>query len=198
MDASGTVAGAIVFSRWRGRNYVRRHAIPSNPRTALQTGIRSAFRFLTQGWDNIDDPTKALWNDVGDVTRVTGLNALVAENIRRLRQGTVWKYTPTFLSPNAPGNVASFVPTALSRAIQLDWAYATATSYEWGVEIHMSTSGGFVPSIASLIYALPYPTVQLIVTGLTPGVPYYFRARSFGSSYMYGAMHAEVVETPLA
>jgi len=33
LDASGTIAKAITFSKWRGRQYVRRHAIPKNPQS---------------------------------------------------------------------------------------------------------------------------------------------------------------------
>jgi hypothetical protein len=196
MDASGTVAGAIVFSRWRGRNYVRRHAIPSNPRTALQTGVRSAFRFLTQGWKDIDPSVQALWTTQGDVTRVTGLNELVAQNIRRLREGRVWMYTPAIIVPDVTTEINFLTPSPLSRAIQLDWTYSSVNANNWGVELHMSLSTGFSMSIASLIYAVPVVTQQLIITGLTPGVPYYFRAKVFSTELSYGAFPAEVNATP--
>jgi hypothetical protein len=198
MDASGTVAGAIVFSRWRGRNYVRRHAIPSNPRTALQTGVRSAFRFLTQSWKDIDPPVQAHWTTQGDVTRVTGLNELVAQNIRRLREGRVWIYDsdPVVSAPTT--EISTLTPAPLSRAIQLDWTYSAVDANNWGVEIHMSLAGAFSMSIASLIYAVPIATQQLIITGLTPGLTYYFRAKVFSTELSYGAFPAEVNAVPNA
>jgi len=33
-DASGTIGKAIVFSKWKGRNYVRKHVKPANPQSA--------------------------------------------------------------------------------------------------------------------------------------------------------------------
>ena len=196
MDASGTVAGAIVFSRWRGRNYVRRHAIPVNPRTPLQTGVRSAFRFLTQEWKNVPTNLQAAWVALGDITRVTGLNALVADNVRRLREGRPWTMLTAPVSPAAPTAVGVFSATALARAIQLDWTRPSSNSEEWGIEVHMALGTGFTPSIATLIYAVPIATVQLIVTGLTPGTPYYFVLRPFGTTFAYAAETAEFTATP--
>lgn len=45
MDASGSVGHSITFAKWKGRNYVRRYAIPSNPRSTGQTSIRAAMQF---------------------------------------------------------------------------------------------------------------------------------------------------------
>jgi len=61
-DARGQIAKTQVYSSWRGRSYVRRHVIPSNPQTAAQTLTRNCFSFLqatyklapplfTAGWD---------------------------------------------------------------------------------------------------------------------------------------------------
>lgn len=43
LDASGSVAGAITFSKWKGRNYVRQLVIPANPRTSGQQATRAAL-----------------------------------------------------------------------------------------------------------------------------------------------------------
>lgn len=43
LDASGTVADALVFSKWKGRNYVRQHVIPSNPQSTAQQAVREAL-----------------------------------------------------------------------------------------------------------------------------------------------------------
>jgi hypothetical protein len=41
LDASGTVAKTAVFSKWKGRNYVRLHVTPMNPNTTSQKVVRS-------------------------------------------------------------------------------------------------------------------------------------------------------------
>jgi len=40
LDASGSVASTITFSKWKGRNYVRQLTIPANPQTAGQNSVR--------------------------------------------------------------------------------------------------------------------------------------------------------------
>lgn len=40
MDASGKLGDAIVFSKWKGQNYVRQFVIPANPQSALQGDTR--------------------------------------------------------------------------------------------------------------------------------------------------------------
>lgn len=44
MDASGAFGGAIVFSRWKGRNTVRQLVTPSNPMSAGQVEARNRVR----------------------------------------------------------------------------------------------------------------------------------------------------------
>lgn len=43
LDASGSIAGAITYSKWKGRNYVRQLVIPANPRTTGQQAARAAL-----------------------------------------------------------------------------------------------------------------------------------------------------------
>jgi hypothetical protein len=43
LDASGSIAGALTFSKWKGRNYVRQLVIPANPRTTGQQTSREAL-----------------------------------------------------------------------------------------------------------------------------------------------------------
>lgn len=49
LDASGSIASALTFSKWKGRNYARQLVIPANPQTEEQQGVRaklgSAGRF---------------------------------------------------------------------------------------------------------------------------------------------------------
>ena len=180
MDASGTIAGAIVFSRWRGRNYVRRHAIPSNPRTGLQSAVRSSFRFLTQYWGTFTPPQAGLWDDVGDVTKVTGLNAFVAENVRRIREGRPFIFDPTDEGITPCDNPDTFVATPLARAISLEWTYDSPVAPPWGTLIYMREGAAPAGAFAFQIAASPAAAVQLIVTGLTPSVTYNFELATFG------------------
>ena len=198
MDASGSVAGAIVFSRWRGRNYVRRHAIPSNPRTGLQVGVRSVFRFITQDWKVKDPSFQALWEAVGNVTRVTGLNADVAENVRRIRQGRPPQNDPTDESTVACDPVQGFSATPLARAVALDWTYLAPGAGIWGTLLYMAIGAPVVPSIANLIAVTPGSALQAVITGLTPSLVYYFEITTFSFFNNINGSPAQASATPTA
>lgn len=50
LDASGTVASTMVFSRWKGINYVRQRVIPTYSNTFKQIAIRGLVKDATQAW----------------------------------------------------------------------------------------------------------------------------------------------------
>lgn len=87
LDASGTVAGAIVFSKWRGRQYVRRHTRPKNPQTVSQVGIRAAMKFLSQEYKNQKTQVDSQFTDPAAAANISTFNAFVAYNMRRWREG---------------------------------------------------------------------------------------------------------------
>ena len=50
LDASGSVASTITFSRWKGINYVRQRVIPTYSNTTLQANIRDLVRDASEAW----------------------------------------------------------------------------------------------------------------------------------------------------
>lgn len=74
IDASGTVANAIVFSKWKGRNYVRRHTIPLNPQTENQVNVRTAMKLVVALWVALPDEVKATWNTFAKPYQMSGFN----------------------------------------------------------------------------------------------------------------------------
>lgn len=85
LDASGSLAGTLVFSKWKGRNYIRQHVIPANPRSGGQVGVRAMFKFLAQIWDGLSDANKATWLDRADDLVASTFNAFMSYNQRRWR-----------------------------------------------------------------------------------------------------------------
>lgn len=60
LDASGTVGNTTVFSKWKGRNYVRLRVIPKNVNSIAQQAVRSilgtlakAVRAVTTSFDDL-------------------------------------------------------------------------------------------------------------------------------------------------
>ncbi|MDS4026119.1 MAG: hypothetical protein RKO25_03875 [Candidatus Contendobacter sp.] len=54
MEASGSYGGALVFAKWKGRQYVRELVTPANPHSANQEEVRNQLRVsgAIQKWVN--------------------------------------------------------------------------------------------------------------------------------------------------
>lgn len=48
LDASGTIAGVLTASKWKGRNYMRIKTNPANPKTPAQLAVRSILGTLSK------------------------------------------------------------------------------------------------------------------------------------------------------
>jgi len=86
MEASGQLGKALVFSKWKGRAYVRSLVKPTNPRTITQVGMRTMMAWLTQHWKDITEPNQATWEAVAAQTVISPFNAYVSYNQKRWRQ----------------------------------------------------------------------------------------------------------------
>jgi len=50
LDASGTVAGTLTASKWKGINYMRQRVIPKNPKTFKQVAVRGVIADASLAW----------------------------------------------------------------------------------------------------------------------------------------------------
>lgn len=87
-DASGQIANTQVYSKWKGRPYVRRYTIPSNPDTAEQQLTRNTFRFLMNLWKYFPAGAIGAWDLYALNSRITANNAFIKLNNGVLREET--------------------------------------------------------------------------------------------------------------
>lgn len=80
--AGGSIAKTMVYSRWRGINYVRQHVVPANPRTTGQTFVRNMFALLREMWKLAPTDLADPWNAFAQGRPFTGMNKFVGENVR--------------------------------------------------------------------------------------------------------------------
>lgn len=75
IDASGGYASTMVFSKWKGRNYVRQLVIPSNPQSLAQETARNHVRTTgsAQKWVNLNTQVNANLSlpDIDEIKAVT-------------------------------------------------------------------------------------------------------------------------------
>lgn len=97
--ASGSLGKSIVFSRWRGIPYARRHVIPANPDTVDQQETRNTFAWLNNVWRYMPSIVQEGWNAYAQGQPLTGRNGLIKLNLSDLRSET--DLTNFIFSPSA-------------------------------------------------------------------------------------------------
>lgn len=131
--ASGTLADTMVYSKWKGRPYVRRHVIPSNPKSTAQTLTRDIFRNLNSIWKTAGALSVAPWDRFAEGQVLTGRNAFVGQNVAALRGDS--DLADMILSPGAKGGLpqANTVFTPGSAQVTVDVTAPTPPS-GWSIQ----------------------------------------------------------------
>jgi hypothetical protein len=104
-SAAGQIAKTQVYSRWKGRPYVRRYAIPSNPRTTEQTLTRDTFKWLNAIWRYYPEAARAAWALYAVSRQFTDRNAFIKQNLPDLREEA--DLTNIIISPSALSGLAA-------------------------------------------------------------------------------------------
>jgi hypothetical protein len=196
LDASGTVAGAIVFSKWKGRTYVRRHAVPHNPKSGLQVGMRAGFKFVAQDYTNLSAAIVARWKAIADLTATTPLNAQMQYSQRNIRLGLGCVQDPAAAAGTTPTIVAGTSATAAPKSLILVWAHPVTTPGDYATYIWMSETGTFTRSTATLIAVVAQADLTYTVRGLTTGTQYFFEVAEGNTDGEIGVSSAEFNGTP--
>jgi len=190
-DASGTVAGAIVFAKWRGRNYVRRHAVPSNPRTPGQIAARAIIAFLGKLWDSLGDEPKASWEEGAESLKISPFNQYIGINARNWRDQMV----PSMGTP-AERTLVGDPPAAIAGVVSGRQVILTVTLADvtniWGIVVCRSLVTGFTATAGNAIGIIEAWNDPLVwVDGpLAPGT-YYYKAFAFSTDGLKTTVCAE-------
>lgn len=105
----------MVYSRWRGVPYVRRHVVPANPKTVAQQQVRKTFALLREMYKLSGPLLKAPWDAFAQGRPFTGMNKFVGENVRVLNGELLM--TDFIASPGAKGGLAPLSFSADSLAV---------------------------------------------------------------------------------
>lgn len=200
IGASGTVAGSIVYSIWKGRPYVRQHAVPANPKSQAQLGVRAALRFLSQFWDALGAAEQASWVDPAASTNISPFNAYIQYNMIRWGLFT----TPTQLYPAAeldtPGTITFDSATAGVRSITLS-VTVTVLADNWGIVFFRDPLTAFTPSRNNAVRLIPAVTADTFTwldAPLAPAIEQFYRVASFALDGTSDVLVTELSATPTA
>lgn len=196
LDASGKLGGAIVFSKWKGRHYVRSLVTPANPQSGGQVGMRRMLKYLSQQWTNLDAADKSAWDTLADASVISPFNAYVAFNLKRWRNFLGPSNIPTVDDTQTPGTLASQAATAGVRQITLD-VDVSVLADNWGIAIFRDVGAAFTTAWTNFkqaILADSAASFEWIDTPLAAGT-YYYNFRAFTEEGVLGAETVEVNAT---
>lgn len=193
LDASGSLGGALVFSKWKGRNYVRTLVKPANPKSALQVSMRAMFKFLSQNWADLSTAEKATWTDKAEAGVYSPFNAYMSENQERWRNFLGPTQEDPAAGAGTPATLSTATATAGVRQITVDYPVTTVAD-NWGLIIFRSLSSGFTPSISNCLAVILADTTggkEYVDTPLDPDT-YYYNAIPFTDDGVLGSAAGEV------
>jgi hypothetical protein len=170
MDASGTIAKTLTFSKWKGRNYIRRRVIPANPRVDSQYATRSMLRFLSQAWKTVTSLDQASWDAAAASLKISPFNRYLQVNMRNWTQFL----TPSTADPATRTGPAA-VPidfTATPGVHQISGTWITGLSPNtWAIAILLFKGTMTVGRNTTrlILPALPNDSGNYTLTELLPG-----------------------------
>lgn len=124
LDASGTVANTAVFSKWKGRNYVRTRVVPANPKSAAQTGVRSTHAGLVKAFQANRTTINTNFATLAKQNSVSAFNAFIGFNQKRKSQGFYSANNPNPTNAAPANNATLLAATVGGKYVRLTWTDA--------------------------------------------------------------------------
>jgi hypothetical protein len=196
LEASGSLANTIVYSKWKGRPYVRQLVTPTNPKSASQTGMRAMFAFLSTEWAGLSAADKATWEDLADATNISPFNAFVSFNQAKWRDfGSPTDEYPDPAS-GTPANLGSEAAAASGRNIILTGTNSGG-GQNWGIMIFRELSAAFTTDWSNCIAVIPLGDTDALQYTDGPLDPdtYYYNFRNFTDGGLLNTEETEVNAT---
>ena len=117
LGGSGQIASTQVYATWKGRPYVRRYVIPSNPQSSEQTLTRNTFGWLQNVWRYMPTGGLSAWNQYATNSRFTATNGFIKQNLPQLREATA--VDEMVLSPSTGGGIPAVSIALTGGALQI-------------------------------------------------------------------------------
>jgi len=193
LEASGSLGGALVFSKWKGRAYVRSLVKPANPKSGGQVGVRSMFKFLAQNWADVIAGDQATWENRADQKIISPFNAFMGFNQDRYRNFLAPSTTDPPAAADTPAVLGVTTAVAGVRSITVTIPITTANE-GWGVMIFRALAPAFNTAFDNLVAVLPVDGTNDIVFVDSPLVPdtYYYNFRDFTEDGQLGIEDGEI------
>ncbi len=167
LGALGKLGGALVFSIWKGRAYVRELVRPANPKSDKQLSVRAMMKFLSQEWAGIGSTPQDTWETLADAEVISTFNAYIKRNLRLWRsfRGPAQDSVGASVGTPPVHGVASAVPGIRMATIGM---LMTTLNDGWGLLIFRKTGSAVTPAFDNLVAVIPYSGTETVVFVDTP------------------------------
>lgn len=163
LRASGKLADALVYSRWKGRPYVRRWLKPTTSPELRNQSQRAIWRYITQLYSRwIVEPSAAwdYWQAQAEGTDLSAIDVFVQYQMRQLTSNNPPNLQP-YATPVAPTtSLATFqiTQTGKNLSILLEQDGSAASGQSWLMTIGLAPGGsGPTPPISEYWFGWPDP-----------------------------------------
>jgi hypothetical protein len=168
LDASGTLAGTITASKWKGRNYMRQRVIPSNPQSDAQTGVRASFAGANGLWKaNLASLTSA-FAALAAQTNVSPFNAFVSVTQKQYSKGFGAANSPDPTNAAPTNNDTDLAAVVEGKYVSLTWTDNTDAD-AWASNIYMKLTSDPTAIWTNLIGVIPIGTGKMTIGPLAAG-----------------------------
>lgn len=191
-QANGTFAGSLTFARWKGRDYVRQRVDPANPKSALQTGVRSMMSWLSKRWASVSAPNKATWDAIAESLQISAFNAFIRGNMDRWDDSDA----PSDATPAAEAGTAvtitTFTTTGDAGYVDVSITPSGGADHV-GFIVYRDTAEITAPSRATVVKVIDSDganAVNFVDSDLAAGT-YHYRCAAFNNDGSLGTVKAD-------
>jgi len=195
MTASGTIGNTLTYSVWKGRAYARQRVIPSNPKSAGQTGMRAMFSFLSKQWTGLTAPDQATFDDDAEAKSISSFNSYMKLNMDRWKNYLPPSQTFTPAAASTPLTITTMTLTGGEAYVNIELTPSAATDI-WGFEIYRDAAEITDPNNSNCIAVIEGDganAVEYNDTGLAAGT-YHYRAAAINTDGIRGTAIADDTE----
>lgn len=186
-EASGQLAGQLIFSTWKGTRYLKRHRKPKQPRSPAQVAMRAMMAFLSESWPQIPQDRRDTWLDLAAASNITPFNAYQAYNLQRWTEhrnpSQSYPATETSEASSFQGYHTTGMPRAVEHRLQHDYQMGG-----WGWRLHTVEGPLWLCRWDNLIHLVlaPSPGIRTwIQRNMEPGT-HYHKCKNFSIDGRHG------------
>jgi len=194
VSASGSFAGAMVFSSAKGVPYVRQLVTPSNPNSDAQQGVRANMQGLNALWAGMTAPDKATWETRAKQLNISTWNAFVKVNQKDFSNGMGDQRQDPVEVSTPPSIPTAITDSVEGRQVTINFK-EPATGDTFGIFLWVSLTTGFTPAPGNLKKliagtATPGADLSAVLSALVPET-YFYVLRGFDFAGDFGTVSAE-------